>query len=133
LIVIAIAFAAVSAAYEWAINNKEIVAAAIIVVILIAVFLAHKKRKEHQEWVAYLTLKYKDKKTVDAILSGKFWQGQSTEQLTDSIGQPIAIDKQVLKTKTKEIWKYRQVRKGQFALKINVENGVVVGWDKKEN
>jgi hypothetical protein len=37
----------------------------------------------------------------------------------------------VLKTKTKEIWKYREIKKGQYALKVTLEENMVVGWDMK--
>ena len=60
-----------------------------------------------------------------------FWEGQTDEQLRESMGTPVAIDSQVLKTKTKEIWKYHQVRKGQFLLRITLEKGKVVGWESR--
>jgi hypothetical protein len=68
---------------------------------------------------------------VGAILNGEFWKGQSSEQLLDALGSPSAIDKQVLKTKTKEVWKYHKKKKDQYALKIMLEKGEVVGWDMK--
>jgi hypothetical protein len=61
-----------------------------------------------------------------------FWQGQTQEQLLDSLGRPADTDTKVLKTKTKEIWKYNRVGKNRFGLRVTVENGVVVGWDKKD-
>ena len=79
----------------------------------------------------YLLEKYGDEKIVEDIMNSLFWQGQTEDQLYDSLGQPYDIDKKVLKSKIKETWKYQQVRKGQFALRITVENGVVIGWDKK--
>jgi len=60
-----------------------------------------------------------------------FWQGQTPEQLVDSIGHPVDVDKKVLKTKSKEVWKYNQTGKGRFSLRITIENDLVVGWDKK--
>ena len=60
-----------------------------------------------------------------------FWQGQTEEQLLDSLGKPKDIDQKVLKTKTKEIWKYNETGKNRYALKITLENGKVVGWDQK--
>lgn len=75
--------------------------------------------------------KYDDAKLVDKLMRGMFWQGQSEEQLIDSIGKPLAIDQKVLKTKTKETWKYNSTGKNRYALRIILENGFVVGWDKK--
>ena len=56
---------------------------------------------------------------VNAIMNEQFWKEQTSEQLIDSIGRPLAIDTQVLKTKTKEIWKYNKIRKDQYALKVH--------------
>ena len=68
---------------------------------------------------------------VNAILSESIWRGQSHEQLIDSLGNPESFDKEVLKTKTKETWKYYKIRKNQFALKVFLENNLVIGWDGK--
>ena len=70
---------------------------------------------------------------VNGILNGEFWKGQTEEQLKDSLGSPPAVDRQVLKTKQKEIWKYQETRKDQFAIKITIENSAVVSWDQKSN
>ncbi|QFY43026.1 DUF2845 domain-containing protein [Candidatus Methylospira mobilis] len=80
---------------------------------------------------ARLLEKYDDEEIVCLIMNRKFWQGQTPEQLIDSIGQPHDIDRKVLKSKTKETWKYYQVRKGQFSLKVYFENDIVIGWEKK--
>ncbi|NWB49229.1 DUF2845 domain-containing protein [Pseudomonas gingeri] len=84
-----------------------------------------KKRREQ------LLQKYGDPEVVDRIMRRMFWQGQTPEQLIDSLGSPVDIDKKVLKTKSKEVWKYDQTGKGRFALRITLENGEVIGWDKK--
>lgn len=78
-----------------------------------------------------VTLKYKDEDLVDALLNETFWQGQTAEQLRDSLGEPLDIDQKVLKTKVKEVWKYEQTGKNRFGLKITLDDGVVVGWDQK--
>ena len=75
--------------------------------------------------------KYGDATLVDNLMQGMFWQGQTEEQLLDSLGKPLDIDHKVLKTKTKETWKYQETGKNRYALKIIIENGLVVGWDKK--
>lgn len=78
-----------------------------------------------------VTLKYKDEDLVDALLNETFWQGQTAEQLRDSLGEPLDIDQKVLKTKVKEVWKYEQTGKNRYGLKITLDDGVVVGWDQK--
>ena len=75
--------------------------------------------------------KYRNTTLVDKIMQGMFWQGQPASQLIDSLGKPLDIDQKVLKTKTKEVWKYNETGKNRYALKITLENGEVVGWDKK--
>lgn len=132
LIVIVIFFSLMSAAYDWASKNVAIVAVIAILIIAIFAFMAYKRKKEHEEWVKYLYNKYKNNEIVDDIVNGRFWQGQNSDQLKDSLGSPAIIDRQVLKTKTKEVWKYRQIRKGQFALKIYLDNDKVIGWDQKD-
>lgn len=79
----------------------------------------------------YLRHKYNDEDVVQKIVAGYIWQGQSREQLKDAIGDPVAVDQALLKTKTKETWKYRQSGVNRFGLRVTVENGYVVGWDHK--
>ncbi len=94
----------------------------LIIFIALSVMLARRMR---------LTMKYKDEELVQDLLDETFWQGQTAEQLRDSLGEPLDIDEKVLKTKTKEVWKYQQTGKNRYALKITLENGVVVAWDQK--
>lgn len=81
--------------------------------------------------VKALTEKYEDKIIVDRIMRKEVWQGQTPEQLRDSLGSPVAVEDKVLKTKKKEIWKYDQQGKNRFGTKITLENDLVVGWQKK--
>ena len=100
-----------------------------IVLILVAFFvLAYFQNKMRR---ARLMEKYGDAELVNQLMKRMFWQGQSEEQLLDSLGKPLDIDQKVLKTKTKEVWKYNETGKGRYALRITLENGEVVGWDKK--
>lgn len=87
-------------------------------------YAAKKKRRES------LMLKYGDSDMVNKLMDGYFWQGQTEDQLIDSLGRPVDIDQKVLKTKKKEIWKYNPTGKNRFGLKITIENGEVIGWDK---
>lgn len=96
-----------------------------IVALSVYVYYSTKRRRE------YLMEKYQNQELVDLLMSGKYWQGQTEEQLRDSLGKPLDIDQKVLKTKTKEIWKYNQTAKNRYALKIILEDGLVVGWDIK--
>jgi hypothetical protein len=124
-------FSAITAAYKWAQENMHIIIIAALIVAAYFIIKVRNKRKRHAAWVAYLKEKYKKDEIVDRILNREFWTGQSEDQLQDSLGQAHAIDKQVLKTKRKETWKYHEIKKGQFQLKIVLENGKVVAWDQK--
>lgn len=86
---------------------------------------ARKRRREA------LYAKYGDAEVVDKIMARMMWQGQSMEQLTDSLGNPADTDSRVMKTKHREVWKYHPAGKNRYRLRVTVENGVVVGWDQK--
>jgi uncharacterized membrane protein len=97
----------------------------IIVIIIIINSISTKNRRER------LQNKYNDSVLVERLMNKEVWMGQTEEQLIDSIGKPRDIDQKVLKTKTKEIWKYNETGKNRYAFKVTIENGEVVGWDKK--
>jgi hypothetical protein len=87
--------------------------------------------REAEERRMALTTKYGDPLVVEKIMNGHFWQGQTEEQLQDSMGQPYDVDERVMKTKSKQIWKYHPVGRNRYSLRITLENGLVVGWDDK--
>ena len=103
--------------YWWAIIICMIIGA--------AVFYRQKWKRER------LMAKYGDEALVEKLMNGMYWQGQTEGQLLDSLGRPLDIDQKVLKTKTKEVWKYEETGKNRYALKIILEHGEVVGWDQK--
>jgi hypothetical protein len=109
-------------------TNMEIVIGIFVFVIDAWIAFSNYSLKKRRE---KLFLKYGDKEIVEKIINRMFWQRQTPEQLVDSLGRPIDVDTKILKTKSKEIWKYEQTGKGRFALRITVEDGYVVGWDKK--
>jgi hypothetical protein len=75
--------------------------------------------------------KYGDAEIVDRIMARSYWQGQTSDQLSDSLGSPVDVDRKILKTKSKEVWKYLQTGKGRFGLRITLENDIVVGWEER--
>lgn len=101
----------------------------LIIGFIVAVVLY--KRKQHNDRVRYLMGKYNDQEIVDRIIGGYFWQGQTEEQLIDSIGHPIAKDNKVLRSAVRQVWKYNQRGKNRYGLRVTVENGLVIGWDNK--
>jgi hypothetical protein len=84
--------------------------------------------KSHKEW---LLAKYGDEEAVDKIIAKKPWPGETSEQLRDSLGAPIDTARTVTKMKTKEVWKYNQLGKRQFGLRITIEDGKVISFDEK--
>ena len=59
------------------------------------------------------------------------WKGQTAEQVLDAIGEPKDIDQKVLKTKTKETWKYFPSGRRRYGLRVMLDDGEVTGWDNK--
>ncbi|WP_426117105.1 hypothetical protein [Pseudomonas sp. DSP3-2-2] len=43
-----------------------------------------------------------------------------------------AVDQKYLKKVSREIWKYDNQGGSRYRLRVTLENGIVVGWDKKE-
>ncbi|MCU0431437.1 MAG: hypothetical protein MUF42_15845 [Cytophagaceae bacterium] len=103
----------------------------IFVVILSFLLMGYYSHRADQEKRKKFLQKYQNEELVKRLMNNEFWQGQSKQELEDSLGKPENISTQVLKSKTKEIWKYNEKKKNQYTLKITLENDIVVGWDKK--
>lgn len=126
-------------------NTKILLVTLAVVALLIVIGLissAYSRRVEREKKEAELErlrhkresllLKYKDPELVDRLMRQAVWQGETEEQLRDSLGPPLDIDQKVLKTKKKEIWKYNATGVNRYGVRITVENGIVVGWDVKD-
>ncbi|MBV7428048.1 MULTISPECIES: DUF2845 domain-containing protein [unclassified Acidovorax] len=94
----------------------------------VALYIAHLLNERRR---AALMAKYGDAEIVSKIMKKVFWQGQTGEQLRDSLGAPEDVDTKVMKTRHREIWKYNNSGKNRYRLRITLENGHVVGWDQK--
>ena len=77
--------------------------AAVAFLIVVGVFavkvLRNQARRKH------LMEKYGDVTVVDRIMRKTMWQGMSSDQLRESLGPPVAIDRKVYKSKTTETYK----------------------------
>lgn len=102
-----------------------VIVLAIIVLIVWYQTAQTKKRREA------LMAKYHNEQLVNDLMNQNFWQGQTAEQLIDSLGQPHDIDQKILKTKKKEIWKYNHQGGSRYGLRITLDNDQVVGWEQK--
>jgi hypothetical protein len=89
------------------------------------------KISQNRDRLAFLRNKYGDESIVQAIIRHSYWQGQTAEQLIDSLGNPLGVDQRVLKTKKREIWRYRREGANRFGLRITLDEDTVVGWDDK--
>ena len=105
-----------------------IIGALVALAILIAAFCVwgYRQRRKH------LIEKYGDAEIAQRMMKGIIWQGETREQLLESLGKPVDTDEKVLKTKTKEIWKYRRTARNRFGLKVTLDDGVVVAWDRND-
>jgi len=113
--------------YTPAIIVAVLVGLLVVVIILVGMASAAAEKKRRED----IYRKYGHTELAEAIIAKKVWQGQTTEQLEDSLGNPADTDEKVLKTKTKVIWKYHHKGGNRYGLRITVENGEVVGWDEK--
>jgi hypothetical protein len=68
---------------------------------------------------------------ADRILAQRIWQGMTVEQLHEAIGAPVEVSRRVFKTKISETHKYVPTRKNRFNMRVMLEDGAVVTWDKK--
>jgi len=98
----------------------------VVVLVLAVCIWGYRQQRRH------LTERYGDPEIARRIMRGIIWQGETQEQLVDSLGQPKDIDRKILKTKAKEIWKYRPTARNRFGLKVTLDDGVVVGWEQND-
>lgn len=108
-------------------------ASAGIAVLLLVVFGLREaaKRRARKRRFDRLMAKYGDLSIVQRIMAAKMWQGMTEEMLVDSWGLPVDRDVEVYKTRTTEVWKYRQTGRNRFKSRVTVQNGVVVGYRER--
>jgi len=97
------------------------------VVLVVWLKSARKKKK-----IAYLIAKYGNAEIAANIYNHQFWHGQTSEQLLDSLGNPHGIDKKLLRTMKREVWKYNPRGVNRYGLRITLDNDAVSGWDHKQ-
>ncbi len=105
----------------------EVLIIIVLAIVGLLIYQAHATKMRRE----FLMSKYGDAVIVDRLMSRSFWQGQTADQLRDSLGTPLDVDTRVMKTKTKEVWKYNQQGKNRYNLKITLEESIVIGWDQK--
>lgn len=101
----------------------------IIFIALVGYFVF--KTQNQKRRFSGLVGKYGSEEIAKNIIDGRFWQGQTSEQLLESLGRPVEIEDKVLKSKSRQLWKYKKQGVNRFGLRITVENGYVTGWEQK--
>jgi len=101
-----------------------VIIAIVAIAIAFRIFSTVMRRKQ-------LLTKYGDEEIVRRIMKKLIWEGQSKDQLIDSLGRPLDVDQKVLKTKSRETWKYQRTGKNRYRLRVVVENDIVIGWEKR--
>jgi hypothetical protein len=123
----------------------SILGALVLGAIAFAVFNARAKKRAAQQELEKMVSQMKEREDarhslitqryepeiVQRILNHQIWQGMTAEQLMDSAGVAEAIDTTVTKRGRKEVWKYGQETATRFDTRITLEDGVVVGWQKR--
>lgn len=104
------------------IGFTTVVVAAILAIVGM-VWLKFAKRAKR---LAYLQGKYGDESVVQHIMSKTLWQGETAEQVRDSIGLPSSMDNNLLKTRKREVWKYHPHGRGRYRLRVTLDNDVVI-------
>lgn len=126
VVVLAIAGAIASVVQSVGVGTSVAIVPGTIVLVIIY------KRAQRQRKIDYLTGKYGDPTIVDHIFNHRYWQGQTAEQLADSLGSPHGVDRKLLKTIDREVWKYNPRGVNRYGLRITLDNGVVSNWDHKQ-
>lgn len=129
-----VAFVVVVAIVAWSVSKVLDTVGPIVLILAIVLGIAAVvwfKHVQRQKRIQLLLGKYGDQEIVDRIMRGGLWQGQTAQQLVDSLGSPLNIDRKIMATRKREIWKYAQTGRGRYALRITLDNDVVIEIDQK--
>lgn len=126
LVFIALIITAVIKFFE----NVGLLPLIIVICACVVAFLLYRAIKKKKR-LRYLEQKYVNKRKVEKIINGDIWQGETAEQLVDSMGNPEVIDDTLLKTQKKVVWKYGRRGAKSYNLIVNLEKGIVVRWEGK--
>ncbi len=90
---------------------------------------AHEAAEKAQRW-QWLVATFGQDAAIK-IHTKQLWVGATDVMVLEMLGAPEDTDDVVLKTKSKEIWKYFQKGENRFGLRVTLEDGAVVGWTDK--
>jgi len=110
-------------------NPVTLLSVGVVLVGLPLVAVAGVRGKRQQRAVHNALVAQWGEEDAARISAKKFWEGMTGEQLEASLGPPLAMDVDQLKTKRRETWKSLRGRlRDQFRLRIQLDDGVVTGW-----
>jgi hypothetical protein len=125
------------AAIALAIKFISVIGIGVLVVcaIPVAIFAGSFVYARHKRAVRLSNLrgKYADESIVQALMRHEVWEGQTREQLLDARGQPLSIDNVLMKTRTREVWKYQPNGRNRYRLRITLDDGVVVSYEQRRS
>ncbi|AMP14894.1 hypothetical protein CPter291_2637 [Collimonas pratensis] len=106
------------------------------IIVIIAKWILNRRRKillaeARAAHRLELLTKYRDENIVKKILARVIWIGETKEQLLDSLHSPEDIDVKAFKSKTQETWKYERTGKNRYALRVVLDDDIVVSYDDK--
>lgn len=133
IVAFAVLFAifAIATAVGNAVQSLGVWTSTALVVCFIAAVILYKRGQKKRK-LEYLMGKYGDATIVDHVFNHRYWQGQTADQLTDSLGSPHGVDRKLLKTMKREVWKYNPRGVNRYALRITLDNDIVSNWDHKQ-
>jgi hypothetical protein len=126
--------AIVIAGIAWAVGkvlDMVGVATPIVIIALVIVAFVWFKYAQRKKRIEYLLDKYGDEDIVNRIMQGHYWEGQTAQQLRDSVGSPLSIDTKSMATRKRAVWKYRSRGRNRYGLRIILDDDVVIGWEQK--
>jgi len=101
----------------------------IYLILAIAIgWIATKTWDGHARW-RYLVDRFGEE-AARRIQLKEIWQGETAEMVEQTFGKPLEVKESVLKATVKHTYCYQRVAKNRFALRVHIENGAVVGWDR---
>lgn len=59
------------------------------------------------------------------LADGEVWIGMTAEQVLDTLGHPDMVDQKQLKTKSREVYKWRAMGRRRIAYQITCDDGFV--------
>jgi hypothetical protein len=129
-----ISLAVVIGGIGWIIGKVLDTVGAVFPIVVIGLIIAGVvwfKHSQKQKRIEHLLDKYGDEAVVDRIMRRIPWQGETAQQLIDSLGNPLNVDRKLMATRKREVWKYQQTGRGRYALRLTLDNDVVIEIDQK--